>query len=160
MLLGADGQVQPPSDMLRRLHEIDPHLGLCFGGASRCWWLTWNWRDDDPRRAWIRESKYPAERAFDFLIKLPKDCTADQAYGYVVQCVRRLNGEADRTRLLERVHSYNKKAVEDARAPAVEVAEELIDANFGKVKQKVARSNKDTDTKRLKDFMYDHGVIP
>lgn len=142
--------------MVARLQNIDPHLDMVFGGQSRAWWIVWRWPENDPRRKWIREGKRPASRDFDMWCKLPADCSADAAYGYVVNHMVANKGVAGIGKMLERVHSYNNLQAQRNMAPERELAEELLQAN-GKVKTKAPRAYKNTDSKRLKDFLFDAG---
>lgn len=118
-----------------RLQEIDSRLGIVILPSDErgkpFWALTYWWHPDDPRRQWIREGNYDPASAFDILCFLPKDCTADEAYGYVVKGFKRLSGNAkeDARRLLERVHLYNHKQQQAALEETKEIADELLKVN-------------------------------
>lgn len=156
-----------------RLQEIDPRLGVCLvpdsDAPGGCWWaITYWWADDDPRRAWIRAGTHQLDEAFDVLVWLPKDCSVDEAYGYITSRFKAWSGSRDDIRkLLDRVHMYNHQAREQALAPVRELADELLEANAptlfadrGKgsirVRSRTPRTGK--DERDYRDFLRDTGM--
>lgn len=155
MLYNGSGGIEPPAGMVERLQQIDPHLDMVYGGASGAWWIVWRWPEHDPRRAWIRQGKRPAHRDFDMWCKLPADCNADQAYGYIVNHMVANRDHGDIGRMLNRVAAYNKQAANAVMAPERELAAELAEGM--RIKTKAPRSGINRDGKRLKDFLHDAG---
>lgn len=156
-----------------RLQEIDPRLGVCLvpdrDAPGGCWWaITYWWDENDPRRASIRDGSLPVDHAFDVIVYLPKDCSVDEAYGYLVSRFKAWSGSRDDIRkMLDRVHHYNRQVREATLAPVRELAEELTEANAptlfadrGKTTvrstQRGHRSGK--DERDYRDFLRDTGL--
>lgn len=162
------GRYQPPAGLLERLKTIDKHLGVLYGEQSKCWFITYEWPMNDPRREWVKKSAFPAERAYDTLCKLPKDCSVESAYGYFVRTVSRFKNADDRNRLLNRLAEDNQFQSKKNMSPVMELAEELIEVNkntlFGSLGSTVirskagARTGKNLDGKKLNDFLHDMGM--
>lgn len=75
----------PPQDILKRLAQVDPSLGLRFMAdfdASR-WALTWEWKPSDVRWARVQVGEIPREAAYDIIGYLPLQCPVEQAAAYV-----------------------------------------------------------------------------
>ena len=157
--------------MLERLKQIDPGFSLLFGMKSQCWHITLDWPPNDPRRELVRRGELDPVRSFDILCTLPPDCSADEAFGYLVNNLRQLRDKGDIQRLLDRADMYNKKQQEELMKPHRELAEELVETNaktlfrdLGKSvpKTRHAPSTRNTDAKRLRDHLHDlgHAVEP
>ena len=168
MLYTAQNQVAPPSGMLERLQTIDPGFGLLYGHKSKCWHITLDWTENDPRMALVRSQEVPKARAFDIFTQLPADCSADEAFGYLVRTLKRSTGKAGVQQMLDRVDAYNRKVREDALKPHRELADELIETNaktlfrdLGKhvPKTRAPRSTTNHDERKLRDWMHDHGHV-
>lgn len=128
LVLNDRGVPEPPSDIQRRLREIDPDLHLRFSGGQFA--LAFRWRQDDPRRQMIRAGEMNPGDDFDIYGFLPHDCAADEAYGYVVANLRSWSqASTDAKGMLERVHHYNREQERKNAQPVVDYADELIDAN-------------------------------
>lgn len=129
------GRPVPPSEVVAGLQRIDPALGLRFmpGGINQSgtWAFTLRWRQDDPRREMIRRQEMAPEDDFDALGYLPLDCPPEQAVGHFVASVKRWHGKEDVTRLLSRVDQWNTAQEARNLAPALEHAQELLEANAG-----------------------------
>jgi hypothetical protein len=85
----------------------------------------------------VRAGKASPHDAYDAFGFLPQDCSADDAYSYIVRSFKRNSGTAaDTQKLLDRVHLYNKKRQAEVMQPVQDLADELVDANkrtlFGK----------------------------
>lgn len=131
----------PPADILARLHQIDPKLGLLWSPKTRDnvtgeivllphWMLTMGWRDDDPRWAMVRRGDMAPGDAFDRIGDLPPDCAVEDAYGWFVANVKRWRGDKDEvTRLLSRAHHFNAQREKEIMDDTLSYADELIEAN-------------------------------
>lgn len=86
LVRGLDGRPQPPQDLLARLQQQDPRLGLFYTKAS--WAITEAWRPDDPRREWIQLGQMQPEMAFDICGYLPLTCSLDEAPAYIARELR------------------------------------------------------------------------
>lgn len=115
-LIGSDYRPLPPSDVQRRLQQIDPGLfikwidGSAQLGLPASWGVCQKWEMNDPRRKRIYAGEISPTDDHDLIVQLPADCTADEAYGYIVNKLRRYH-DSDREdfkRLLSRVTEYNK----------------------------------------------------
>lgn len=143
MILGADHKPLPPSDIVERLRQVDPALGLKF--CPGCFWdektdrmvdswaITEAWAMDDPRRKLVWAGELPPDECADVVVFLPADCPVDQAYGYLVRKLKRNTdtGQEHARKLLERVHTFNANRQREIMAPVMADAEELIEANAG-----------------------------
>ena len=129
----------PPSDIVRRLKQIDPHLGLRYYNDSRQegyhWAVTWDWPANDRRREWIQQGQTPPDRAFDILTFLPSDCDPNDAYGFVVRSMR-VASTPEIRKCLEWVARYNDDvtAAQDRQVtdPAMQHAEDLAAHHYGR----------------------------
>ena len=131
MIVSATGHPEPPTEIQKRLAQIDPALHLRYIGAQDQWALAIRWNPDDPRRAMIQRGDMAAGDDWDYLDMVPQGLTAEEAYHYVVRGLKRpsVHRKDEITKLLERVHVYNKIAEGEAKKPVMEYAEELIEAN-------------------------------
>ncbi len=112
MILDVRGVPIPPPEIVRRLQQVNPRLGLTWseGWGGRTWALTMAWAENDPRRARIQAGTLSPDEAYDLLAFLPADCNVDQAYGYLVNAFRASSEEGTR-KLLDRVHEYNRNTL-------------------------------------------------
>lgn len=81
-----DGRPQPPQDVLARLRRYDERLGLFYTNAA--WAITETWREDDPRREWIRDGSVQPEMAFDICGHLPVTASLEEAPAYIERSLR------------------------------------------------------------------------
>lgn len=135
LMLNQAGNPEPPTDMVRRLKQIDPRMGIRFvayGGALgdtiNYWAITMDWRDTDPRRKMILEGMIPASAAIDIVCQLPLDCSVDSAYGFVVSGFKAMNDD-DAKHLLTRVTEFNRNHTEKQKEALIEEAVEVIKVN-------------------------------
>jgi hypothetical protein len=120
----------PPAGMEERLHEIDPDLGVVWLPLVKRWAITLVWPRHDTRRELVRRGQLGDGAAFDIVAYLPEDCSADEAYGYIVRSFKAWAGSRDDVhKLLDRVHAYNKKQQREALRETEELADELIATN-------------------------------
>lgn len=135
MLYGTDSRPLPPSDIERRVKQIDPALGLRWeanGVGGPGWWVIYRWPQDDARRRMIVAGQMSPDDDFDLYAQLPADCPVEQAYGFIVNAFR-TSGTADAKRLLDRVGEYNRQVSEAQWAPVLAEAQEMIEHNAGKL---------------------------
>lgn len=122
-LLNDRGDPQPPADILNRLKGLHPAFGMRFadgiGGSG--WAVTWEWPENDKRRAWIREGKYDPNAAYDRIGYLPFGCSVDQAAGYIERAFKAYPRDEIR-KFAEATRQWN--AVE---LPAQQIAEAVVD---------------------------------
>lgn len=158
MLIDLAEKPVPPTEMVRRLKQIDPRLGLTFSSTvdpatdrlRPTWALTMEWLPDDPRRVMIQDGTIPLSYNFDILCWLPFDCSPDEAYGYVVQKFTLMQDKPDVKRMLERVHTYNQAARTEALRPTMELAEELFETNKHRIRSDAVRKHR-VETQASKD---------
>lgn len=135
MLLGTDHRPLPPSDIERRVKQIDPHLGLRWeanGVGGPGWWVIYRWPEQDPRRRMIRDGRMAPDGDFDLYAQLPVDCPPEQAYGFITNAFR-TSGSPEAKRLLDRVGEFNRQVTESRWEPVLAEAHEIIEANAGKL---------------------------
>jgi hypothetical protein len=124
LILNDRGTPEPPTEMQRRLGQIHPSLHLRY--VPDGWAVAERWREDDPRRGMIRCGDMNPGDDWDMLAQLPHDCSPNEAYGFIVNALRRSSKESMRD-LLDRVHHWNDEQTKRNAAPTVEYAEELAD---------------------------------
>lgn len=110
----AGGVPQPPREILQRLQQWEPALGLKYHAVQ--WAFTWTWKDDDPRRQRIRDGQYPADAAYDIIGYIPLDCPVDSIPAYAVKALTHYPRDEVR-KLVEGVGRYN----------AVDVAKQQVE---------------------------------
>lgn len=175
MILDTNEHPIPPADIVERLKQIDPRLGLVFGetldpkteNMIPAWGLSMDWLPTDPRHRLVQAGRLPLDGCWDVLCYLPGDCGVDEAYGFVVQTFKALSGgREDVRKLLERAHTFNAKRREEILAPVVELAEELIEANAGTLFRELGKTSpkfsaithhpkesKASQAKKLREYM-------
>lgn len=139
MVLGADGIPQPPTEIVQRLKQINPALGLKYAqqyGGGHHWAVTFQWPEFDTRRKYIQAGELPAEDDHDIMCWLPADCSVNDAYGYVVNSFRNGSTESARS-LLDRVHEFNKNHKAALDAPLMD---ELREQAYGIVTKNEIKS--------------------
>lgn len=138
MIFDARGRPAPSPEITKRLAQIDPAFHLRFvEGPDRGWWaLAQTWKTGDPRYQLIQRGDMHPDDNWDMLCQLPRDCTADEAYGFVVGTLKALAPTKQAAReMLNRVHLYNQLNVESVGSSLESVAEE----EMGKLLDKKAR---------------------
>lgn len=134
-ILGLDHQPIPPSGIVDRIRQVDPHLDLMWGeGAFGApgWWVIYRWPESDKRRSMIaRGEMHPAD-AWDWFARLPPDCPVDQAYGYIVNAFRS-SGHKEAKRLLGRTGEYNREVQRAHVQPILDDAMNMIEVNASKL---------------------------
>ena len=88
---GLDGRPQPPQELVAKLQQYDPRIGLFYTNAA--WAITEAWREHDPRRQWIKAGEMQPEMAFDICGYLPVTCSIDQAPAYIERELRNCTAE-------------------------------------------------------------------
>lgn len=137
MLVDGRGRPLPPAEITRRLQQIDPALHLRFvqDGDSGWWALAETWRQGDERYKLVQNGAMHPDDNWDMLGFLPKDCGADQAYGYLVNTLQsRAHTKDTAKKLLDRVHLYNKanesSVMEEMEAVAIEEADRQLGKKY------------------------------
>ena len=156
MLVGLDGNPLPPSDVVERLKNVDPALGLRYVHNMKMWAITWRWTLSDPRREMIQRGDMNPDDAFDVFAWLPEDCPPEQAFGYIERGFVRNGGRHEVQYLLSRLDRYNQKLFDDKLQETNDLAEELLAANaktlFGGKSQHVGPRSK-KDKKAFEEFL-------
>lgn len=128
MLVTERGVPTPPSEIVRRIQQVNPALGLKFLNGK--WAIMHRWKPDDPRRVMIRKGEMALDDDFDVYGYLPLDCAVDEAYGYIVNAFRAWRGtKSEVADLLDRVAEYNREQGKRNGAGVLEYADELIETN-------------------------------
>ena len=112
-LLTTAGHPVPPSDLVRRLRQVDPALDLKWFPSSGCWGITAQWRADDSRRARVRSGEVAEADAYDAVCFVREDVSAEDAFHFFVRGLRSASRE-DITKMLDRLSAWN-----DAHADAL-----------------------------------------
>lgn len=129
MIVGADFQPVPPSDITRRLAQISPRLGVKVcrlpGVEGGHWWAyTLAWDANDPRWTRVIHGECGPDEAFDIIGQLPRDAGVEEAYGYFVQAAKAIQGQADKDAILERAVKWLDAPFEAAKAEQRDLVEE------------------------------------
>jgi hypothetical protein len=130
MLLDLAGRPAPPSDIVRRLQQVDANLGLLWtpvGDDDRQgrWAVTMKWPPADRRYAYIQRGEVPSDSDFDVVVFLPADCSVDDAFGYFVNRVRSSSRE-DVKAMVNRVQDWNKTQTDRNWQPVMDTAMEEV----------------------------------
>ena len=132
MLVDARGRPLPPQEIQARLAQIDPALHLRFvdEGEGGWWALAETWKLGDPRYKLIQNGGMNPDDNWDLIAQLPKDCSADEAYGYLVRNLQRSAQTKEHARdMLNRIHLYNKQRSDSVMKESMDYADEVLDAN-------------------------------
>lgn len=107
----ATGRFLPPAGVQERLRQIDPALGLEWFDDPFCWGITWQWRDDDPRREMIQRGEIPEGSDRDVLAFAPPTMSLDDAYHHLTLSLRTHNKPEIRS-MLDNLHRWNEQVIE------------------------------------------------
>lgn len=91
LVRGLDGRPLPPPELLAKLKQYDPRIGLFYTNAA--WAITEAWREDDQRRQWIQSGEMQPEMAFDICGYLPVNCALEEAPAYIERELRSWTAE-------------------------------------------------------------------
>lgn len=156
MSLGFRPGPEPPFGLLERLHTLNKRLGLLYFETMGRWGVTFDWDDNDPRRARIQSGEIRSTRAFDLLTILPEDCPLPDVAGFLERSLRQHPNKDVVRSLLSDIEAENARARKEVLKPALEVAEELLHGRG--IRTRLAPSRIDRDTKRRRDFFHDTGL--
>lgn len=143
-IISVDGNPVPPSEMVARVKQIHPRLGIRFmdmsyhGEGQKYWAVTMDWDNNDKRMRQVAEGKMSPDSAFDILGYLPLDCSIDEAYGYLVNNFKARPLLAGR--LLDWVHKYNAGVESAVMEPVNAHAEEVIEKSAMELAKKTGGS--------------------
>lgn len=84
VLVTREGLPQASPEILRRLGQVSPRLGLRFYPALQQWGVTIQWREQDPRREMAQRGEIGGTETYDLVCFLPTDCAVDEAVAYMV----------------------------------------------------------------------------
>lgn len=130
----------PPTEIVRRLKQVDDRLDLMYvafvsrdgpnTNMDERWAIIQRWLDTDKRRRLIQLGQMSPESDYDVLVYLPLDCPVDDAFSYFERAVKgQVRDNRDVERIVSRLHLWNESAKEEALKETKELAEELIEAN-------------------------------
>jgi hypothetical protein len=92
LVRGEDGRPLPPTELVEKLRQFDPRIGLFYTNAA--WAITEAWTEEDPRRARIQAGEMQPEFAFDIAGYLPVTCSLDEALPYIERELRNHTAES------------------------------------------------------------------
>lgn len=119
VLVNAAGNPQANSEIVRRLAQIHPDLGLKFSATTpQHWMLTMQWPKTDRRWELVQKQEISGEATYTILGWLPLDCPVEQAPSYVERYLRTATSESVRN-LTQYVNRYNATAPDQAVQEAV-----------------------------------------
>ena len=130
----------PPSEIVKRLKQVDDRLDLMYlsfphrdginMNLTQYWAIIQRWRENDKRRQMIQRGLMREDADFDVLAKLPLDCSPEDAFNYFEKGLKgQFKGNPDVRYFLDNLHKFNKKQQEENLKPVTEHAEEMIEAN-------------------------------
>lgn len=126
MVTNLRGDPEPPTDVVRRLHAVDPGLTIRWAAQHKQWAVVRAWPESDRRWAWVQSQKYSPAQAHDILGYVPNDCATDQVPSYVANLLRDWP-VAEAKELLSRMDRYNTNP-DEVQAQVAEAAEAVIEA--------------------------------
>lgn len=133
LIVNAAGQPAPPTEIVRRLQQIDDRLSLRFyplGANGGQWALIERWVADDRRRQMIQRGEMAEDADFDLVGLIPLDITADDALGYIERSlVQRPQTKDDYQAMLSRVRHYNDGLTQSRMDEVKAFGREMVDAN-------------------------------
>lgn len=107
VVLGADGSPQPPTEIVRRLRQIDDRFRLHPAPDGRAvWWVVRVWGEDDPRRAMIRRQEVSADDAYDLFCEIPRDCPVWEVPNFLMRRLERTT-KPELRRMVDDLARYN-----------------------------------------------------
>lgn len=133
-LVGRDGQPTPPSEVVRRLEQVNPRLGVRvqrIPGQEGYWWaFTLAWASEDPRWQLVQRGDMSPDSTFDIIGQLPRDAGVDEAYGYFVASAKAIHDQGDRDAILARAERWAQEPFEQLKAEAGQAVEEAAEELF------------------------------
>lgn len=170
MLVTQTGQPIPPQETLQRLQQMDDRLGLKYlDYPEACWAITIRWLQNDPRREMVQRGLMSPADTHDILGRMPVDCPAEQAPGYIERAFVRWSGKKeDVAWLLNKLRTENDKVRKAQMDEMLELGDEMFDANAatlfrnqGKTlaKNRLPDSHgRRMDRKRAQEYIMDGGA--
>lgn len=140
IIVSGEGTPLPPSDILRRLKQVDDRLDMVFmpsreGGH---WAIVERWGPNDQRRAMIQRGDMDADADFDMIGYAPVGVSVDDAFGILSKGLRRRSTDrASCAKMLDNLLYFNKARQEANKAPIKEFAAEMLDANAANIGKKI-----------------------
>lgn len=164
MILDAQHRPVPPTEIVARLRQVCPTLGLTFCPGAfwsearqrmvDSWAITEDWTPDDPRHRRVRAGEIDPAHCFDVLTFLPADCSVDEAFGYFVRSCQRNRGKASVASLLARVHTYNAHQTTRNLQETTDLSEELITTSQHRIRSDaVGKHRVETEAKKLRRYL-------
>lgn len=120
-----------PEDVLKRLRQINPQLGLRFYQGTG-WAVMWKWADTDRRREYIKLGQLPPDEDNDIVCYLPDEIGPEAAVGYVEsRCVN--HPVSHIAGLVADVAADRARVQEQAFQPVMDEALNQIEVNPSKL---------------------------
>lgn len=114
ILVNAAGNPEPNTEILRRLAQIHPDLGLQFSAVTpQHWMVTMQWPKHDRRWELVQQQQISGDATYTILGWLPLDCPVDQAPSFIARYLRTATEESVRN-LTQYVERYNADAPQAA----------------------------------------------
>lgn len=89
LIVNSAGLPEPSTDIIRRLKQVHPRLGLRFSQAQHLvWQITMDWAENDERHARVQRGELGAGSAFDIIGYLPLDCSVSEAPAFLARFLR------------------------------------------------------------------------
>lgn len=133
LLVNATGHPEPPTDLVRRLRQIDDRLSLRFyplGENGGQWALIERWTENDRRRQMIQRGEMSPESDFDLVGLLPLAVRSEDALPYIEKSlVQRPQTKDDYQAMLSKVRHYNDDVAQERMDDVKAFGRELVDAN-------------------------------
>lgn len=114
VLLNAHGAPEPNSEIVKRLHQIHPDLGLLYNAVTpQHWAVTMQWPKTDRRWELVKTQEISGEATYSILGWLPLDCSLEEAPAYIERFLRTSTSESIRN-LTQWVDRFNATAPDAA----------------------------------------------
>ena len=130
--VGLAGLPIPSPEVVARLKQVDRHIGIRWMHSMKCWMLTWEWKENDPRREMIQKQEMHPDDAFDALAFAPAELDIEDAYAYLVRGIRANTQEYAKS-LIHSVHKWNEQQQEENAKPVMDEAFNEIEVMGGKL---------------------------
>lgn len=130
--VGVEGLPLPAPEVVERLQRIDPSLGIFWNHHEKCWCLSFQWREQDPRRAMIQNGEMHPDDDFDVIGYAPAEMRLEDAYALLERNLKHTSKDYAKG-LLANIHQWNADKKAELEAPIVGEAMNEIEVFGGKL---------------------------